>query len=92
MMQMTPLTLSGTLRLQDAPGLIERLAAALAAGDVEIDASGVLAVDAAAVQVLVSAARTAGATGRRLVLAQDHPALTDALAGLALDPVPEGLA
>ncbi|ACM02840.1 STAS domain-containing protein [Cereibacter sphaeroides] len=92
MMQMTPLTLSGTLRLQDMPRLIERLVAALAAGDVEIDASGVHAVDAAAVQVLVSAARAASASGRRLALAQDHPALTDAFAGLALDPLPEGLA
>ncbi|MGP3699289.1 STAS domain-containing protein [Rhodobacter sp. NSM] len=89
---MNAFTLSGDLRLQDAPGLMARLKEALAAGDVEVDASALVGADAAVVQVLVSAAATAAALGRRLVLPQDCAALSAQYAALGIDAVAEAAA
>ncbi|AXQ92536.1 STAS domain-containing protein [Cereibacter azotoformans] len=83
---MNPLKLSGNLRLQDAPGLIERLEAALATGDVEVDASELAGADAAVVQVLLSAARSASMTGRTLSLQCAGSPLAAQLEALGIAP------
>ncbi|WP_145109484.1 STAS domain-containing protein [Cereibacter sediminicola] len=83
---MNPLKLSGDLRLQDAPGLIERLEAALAAGDVEVDASELAGADAAVVQVLLSAARSASMLGRTFSLQCAGSPLAALLEALGIAP------
>jgi anti-anti-sigma regulatory factor len=60
--------LSGALRLPDAPGLVATLGAALAEGDLDIDATALEAADAGIVQVLVAAACQAGRQGRQFRL------------------------
>ena len=85
--------LTGDLRLSDAGPLARQLGAALASGDLAIDATGLGSADAAVVQVLAAAARQAGQAGRqfRLTLPPDGPVA--ALVGrMALDGIlaPQG--
>lgn len=76
-MAVSTMELAGDLRAGDAPGLRSGLMAALAGGDVTIGSVGVTAVDAAVVQVLVSAKRTAAQLDRNLQI--------EVVAGGALD-------
>lgn len=68
-MSASVIPLSGALRLPDAPGLVATLGAALAEGDLDIDATALEAADAGIVQVLVAAACQAGRQGRQFRLA-----------------------
>lgn len=61
--------LAGELRAGAAAELRDRLAAALAAGDVRIGSAGLTGVDCAVVQVLVSARVTAAQLDRDLQIA-----------------------
>lgn len=58
--------LQGDLRAGDADGLRTTLMAHLEAGNLKINTAAVTAVDAAILQVLISARRTAAALGRTL--------------------------
>lgn len=90
---MTEHELQGDLRAGDAEGLRSTLLAALEAGDVKIAANTVTSADAAILQVLISARRTAEARKRSLTfdLSEDAPlaafaarlALSDALRPVA---------
>ena len=83
---MTPLILTGDLRLQDAVPLMRQLEEAIDADDVSLDASAVTDADAAVVQVLLAARETARLLGRRLLLPRAAAGpLAARFAALALD-------
>lgn len=61
------LVLPGELRMSEAPGLKERLLAALAADvPLRLDAEAVSATDASGLQLLLAAVRSAHARGREV--------------------------
>lgn len=90
-MDVGSIELEGELRAGDAAGLRDRLRAALEAGNVRVETAGLAAADCAAVQVLISAKRTAQQLDRNLqincpdggalALMLDRLALRAALAG-----------
>jgi anti-anti-sigma factor len=81
--------LKGDLSIVQAHTLREALLADLQRGrDLQLDASGVTKVDVSGLQLLVSAARSAGDAGAVLRLVRTSDALLAAFrrAGLAFDP------
>lgn len=63
---MSTLTLTGDLRLPDAPALVADLATLLGAGPAVVDATGLTRTDTAVLQVLLAAQRQARRQGRTL--------------------------
>jgi anti-anti-sigma regulatory factor len=85
---LTTVALNGALTLQGAAAIRDKLATALAAGDVTLDCGAATEFDLSFVQLVVAARHTALRSGRAFVLAVPlPPALTAVLdrAGLGAD-------